>query len=355
MPADSSVRTNIGSVLERGAETSLSDDDFNRCALLAFVHQFHHNLPYQRYCLRLNRTPETVTDWLEIPAVPTAAFKEVELVAGRAVDAQLVFRTSGTTRGTDRRGTHYILDTSLYEQSLLAGFRTFVARGHRPMRMLSLVPSHTELPDSSLSYMITTVMRELGAANSDCFASREGIDTKSLDHVLQTCNEPVCLLGTSLAFLHWLADDAVQFNLPAGSRLMDTGGFKGETRSVSAPEMRERYRKQLAIAEPDCINEYGMTELCSQYYDSGDQLYKGPPWLRARVVDPDTLQAVPRGSSGILQHFDLANLDSVCAVLTEDLAHEEETGFVLAGRAAGAMPRGCSIAMDMLLRDAARR
>lgn len=140
---------------------------------------------------------------------------------------------------------------------------------------------------------------------------------------------------------------------------MDTGGFKGDERAVSADEMYARYRAQLGLADVACINEYGMTELCSQYYDSAfrdgtpasPRVKKGPPWLSFRIVDPDTLATVPHGETGILQHFDLANLNSVCAVLTEDLAYARDDGFVLLGRAPGAQPRGCSIAMDMLLRD----
>jgi hypothetical protein len=119
--------------------------------------------------------------------------------------------------------------------------------------------------------------------------------------------------------------------------------------------MRARYQTAFGIPPDLCVNEYGMTELCSQYYDAGyfgeNTVKQGPPWLRARVVDPETLAPVARGEVGILQHLDLANLDSVCAILTEDLAFETDNGFVLLGRAPGAMPRGCSIAMDIMLAD----
>jgi hypothetical protein len=47
---------------------------------------------------------------------------------------------------------------------------------------------------------------------------------------------------------------------------------------------------------------------------------------------------------------DLANLGSVAAIQTEDLGRVDEHGLVLEGRAVGATPRGCSIAMDLLLR-----
>src|SRR5207247_288490 len=76
-----------------------------------------------------------------------------------------------------------------------------------------------------------------------------------------------------------------------------------------------------------CVNEYGMTELCSQRYDSAldDRFHgrslaprrlAGPPWLRTRVLDPDTLAPVAPGASGLLCHHDLANAGSVSVVLS---------------------------------------
>ena len=76
-----------------------------------------------------------------------------------------------------------------------------------------------------------------------------------------------------------------------------------------------------------------------------------PPWVRTRAVDPDTLAPVASGTVGILQHFDLANLGSVMAVQTEDLGVVDGDRFTLLGRSPGAQPRGCSIALDMLLQD----
>jgi hypothetical protein len=201
--------------------------------------------------------------------------------------------------------------------------------------------------------MVSTVVRDLGTEDSEFFADPHGLRTGELNRVLAATDVPVCLLGTSLAYLHWLDElGTKRFQLPEGSCLMDTGGFKGADRSVSAQDLRARYAETLGIAPAACVNEYGMTELCSQYYDRGDFIKRGPPWLRARIVDPETLDAVAEGQTGIIQHFDLANLDSVCAVQTEDLAYARDDGFVLLGRAPGAAPRGCSIAMDILLADA---
>lgn len=354
MSAGANISATLLALMQRGADTPIADDEFNSLALRVFGHQFDLNAPYRRYCERRERTPLNVTDWTHIPAVPTAAFKEVALVAGNAADAKLIFKTSGTTRGAEKRGAHYILDPALYEASLLPTFRRFVLRGSDSMRMLSLIPPADELTDSSLSYMITHVVRQLGSAGSGFHATTAGgLDVAGVAAALSGADGPICLLGTSLAFMHFMeALGQTRFTLPSGSRLMDTGGFKGERREITAGELRTLYQEKLGIAADDCINEYGMTELCSQYYDAQPEIKRGPPWLRARVVDPDSLRPVPAGETGILQHFDLANLHSVSAVQTEDLAIETDTGFVLLGRAPGASPRGCSIAMDILLADA---
>ena len=111
------------------------------------------------------------------------------------------------------------------------------------------------------------------------------------------------------------------------------------------------------------VNEYGMTELLSQYYEPAPWLEENedlaarrllpPPWMRFQVLDPLTLAPVAEGEPGLLCHFDLANLGSVSAVLTEDMGQRDGEGLKLLGRAPGAEPRGCSLAMEELLSAAA--
>jgi hypothetical protein len=216
--------------------------------------------------------------------------------------------------------------------------------------------------------MVALVMERLGAEGSGWFASSaHGIDTARLRTALDACTRdgrPVCILGTSFSFVHWLdelAERDERLTLPPGSRLMDTGGYKGRSRDVPADELRAHYHQRLGIAPGACINEYGMTELCSQFYDStladprGARRKLAPPWVRTRVVDPDSLEEVPAGGRGLLQHVDLANLGSVMAVQTEDVGERITDGFLVHGRATGSIPRGCSIAMDELLAAARHR
>jgi hypothetical protein len=74
-----------------------------------------------------------------------------------------------------------------------------------------------------------------------------------------------------------------------------------------------------------------------------------PGWVRVSAVDPGTLAPVPDGEVGVLRIDDLANLDSVCAIQTSDLAIVRGGGVELLGRAPGATPRGCSLAVEEAL------
>jgi hypothetical protein len=171
------------------------------------------------------------------------------------------------------------------------------------------------------------------------------------------------MLGTAAAFAHLLEaldERGRRFRLPVGSRIMETGGFKGQRREMSREKFYPWLLDRLGVSGFYCVAEYGMTEMCSQFYDnvlreralgrSPELRYKTvPPWVRTEVVDAETLEPMPPGRVGVLRHFDLANLDSVLAVQTDDIGIAYERGFEILGRAAGAELRGCSIAMDQWL------
>jgi hypothetical protein len=353
------LRDQILKLMSDGAE--ISDVAFNQIALDVFRFQFENNEPYRKYCERRNAQPGSIDDWLRIPAVPTAAFKEAELVCGNADDAMVVFRTSGTTRGREKRGAHYVLDLEMYDRSLLPTFKRFVLADVTTMPIVSLIPAWHEESDSSLSYMVSMVVRKLGAEDSRFVINESGIAHEALHEWLDehiSAQKPVCILGTSLAVLHWfdhLRDAGLRFDLPQGSRIMDTGGFKGSTRSITSEGLRMLYDELLGVDSKYAVNEYGMTEMLSQFYDaqlanfSAASIKQGPPWVRTAVVDPESLEPLPEGTDGLLRHFDLANLFSVSAIQTEDLGIARDEGFEMRGRADGAAPRGCSIAMDMFL------
>ena len=358
--AAAGLRSELLRWFEAGADAPIPEAEFDELALRVFAHNVETVPAYGAYCAARDRTPATVEHWTQVPAVPTTAFKELPL-HDRTAAVERVFRTSGTSRGRERRGEHHVVDLDLYRASLRATFEAFLLPdGARP-RMLSLMPSVEAMPDSSLAFMISDVMTAFGGEGAATVADPDGIDYAALDaRVGEAGGEPVLLLGTSAAFVHWLdhlAEDDRRVALSEGSRLMDTGGYKGRGRRFDPDELRAAYGERLGLPAWACVNEYGMTELLSQYYDTSlrdrtaasPPRKRGPGWLRSVAVDPETLDPLPPGHSGVLRHVDLANLHSVAAVQTEDLGAVDGRGLVLEGRAAGAPPRGCSIAMDMLL------
>src|SRR5947208_1292021 len=148
----------------------------------------------------------------------------------------------------------------------------------------------------------------------------------------ETSGEALLLLGVTAAFAQLFQACRARgraFRLGPASRVVDTGGQKGLTRPLSRPAFLRECWTLLGIPGYYCVNEYGMTELCSQRYDSAldDRFHgrslaprrlAGPPWLRTRVLDPDTLVPVAPGATGLLCHHDLANAGSVSVVLSED-------------------------------------
>ena len=336
---------------------------FDCLALDVFAYQFEQNEPYRRFCERRGMSPAVVSHWTEIPAVPTAAFREAVLICGDPADAAAVFCTSGTSGGPERRGRHYVRDLSLYETSALTNFSRHVLPDRARLPMLILGPPPELAPDSSLTWMFEKVRVAYGAQASGYFIGTDGLRFDALLAALEESERgamPVTILGTASALAHLieaLAGRRLRFALPSGSRLMETGGFKRRGGEVPREEFYARLIDRLGLSELYCVAEYGMTELCSQFYDNvlnerargrSPQLrYKVvPPWVRTRVLDAETLEPVPTGEIGVLRHFDLANLDSVTAIQTDDLGVAGADGFEILGRAAGAELRGCSLAMD---------
>ncbi len=328
---------------------------FEALAREAFAFQYERVAPFRELCDRRGATPATAASWREVPTVPTLAFKSLDLAAAPAVE---VFRSSGTTG--ERRSVHSQPFPDLYRAVIDATLpEAFLAGLERPP-MLSLVPARAVLPDSSLAFLADHAIARFGAADSATVFGPRGLDSKAARSWLaarQRDRRPAAILATALALaslLEALERLDLRFRLPAGSRVFETGGFKGKRREIGRAELGARIRERLAVPPGRVVREYGMTELTSHFYTralaGGDpDLFVPPPWTRVRVLDPATLEETRPGAVGLLAVFDLANLGSAVHVLTEDLATAEGGGFRLAGRAAGAELRGCSLAAEELI------
>jgi len=344
------------SAFERGAPMP---ETFDALAVDLARFQGKHVAGYARLAAARDVDLASVRRAIDAPAVPTDAFKLARVSAFPEDQTKVTFRTSGTTVG--QRGEHHFRTTATYDRGAVAFARAaLLDQMAAPLPVLVVGPPPAELPDSSLTHMIELFVRTFGlpaAVAETYFIQGEVIDLAAFDErvsrLLAEGREGALVLGTSFAFVHLLdalGDDT--FRLPARSRVMQTGGFKGRSREVDGEVLRRDIARAFDIAETDVRSEYGMTELSSQFYDrpsAQGRVYVEPPWARVIPVDPETLAPVADGDMGIARIEDLANVDSAFAVVTADRVRRVEGGFQLLGRLPGATPRGCSIAIDELL------
>ena len=387
---DPAARALDGQIMQFIASEQPSDAEFDRLALACFAYQYERCEPYQRFCDRQARTPRSVSTWLDVPAVQTTSFADARLACFPRESTVIEFHSSGTTSSGERSSTLELDSPALYEASLLAQFRRRIVPDATKMRVIALMPSRADAPHSSLSYMAEHLIGTIGGPGSGFFIENDALAFDSLFEALDR-PEPALVFGTAFAFVH-LFDrcraDGLTFQLPVGSRVVETGGFKGRSREVPRSELYAALSESLGVPRGMCASEYGMCELGSQWYDATiedavasraplgrphhkraspgiphaspqspdphqpDQrrdLKVGPHWARAIVADPVTAQPVERGTEGLIRIFDLSNRGSVCALITGDVGVERDGGFVLLGRSAGAPPKGCSIDADELL------
>jgi len=330
--------------------------EFNQLALDVFAHQYEHVAVYRRFCERRGVSPGRVDRWEDVPALPADAFKHgLDTPTG-----PYVFLSSGTTAGPERRSRHAVESLAAYEASALSHFRTMVlADEPGPLATLVLGPTVSSHPHSSLGQMFTWCVEHFASdttlvafdtgGRANISAAVDWLAERSLG------SAPVLILAVTSALtavLEALRDRHGPCRLPADSRIVDTGGRKGIPHVLSPKGVLKAAWRWLHVPAYLCVNEYGMTEMFSQFYDDAlesrasgrlsPRAKVGPPWARTRVVDPAALEPVSSGTVGLLRHFDLANWESVSAIQTLDLGCEVGIGFELRGRAAGAESRGCS-------------
>jgi hypothetical protein len=332
-------------------------DSFGELALELFALQFDSVASYRGFCRARRVRPENVSRWQEIPAIPAGAFKEFDVSSLPCEERVSKFVSSGTTAQDRSRHFHSPESLGVYEASLWAWFKTHLTPSKLD-RCLFLTPSAEDAPSSSLVHMLETIRGELGMEKSVFFGRADKTGGWLLDvdravaelEKLSGGNHPVLLLGTAFSYVQLLDELALKGKsvcLPPGSRAMETGGYKGRSRVLSRSELRRLITGRLGIPATGIVSEYGMSELSSQAYDLtpglDQSVFRFPPWVRAQVISMETGLEVGEGETGLIRVFDLANVRSVLALQTEDLAVKRGEGFELVGRAAIAEPRGCSL------------
>ena len=332
----------------------------------------HHPL-YGRYCALHGRTTRGAS-LLDYPPLPVESFKRADLCPFDPTLDVAEFRSSGTTEGV--KSIHRFRDLTLLQKSITYAFTELISRVMPAgMRFFSLMPSSENNPHSSLGYMLSFFVQCFGGPGSDFFFTLEhGLDVDRLCDALQQAQAEgvaVHLMGPAFSYVELLdrLGDRT-FSCAPGSRLLETGGYKGRVREVPKSELRDALSARLGIPRRAIYGEYGMCELTSQGYEichlnTGDPLpdeglFIFPAWLKCLVFNPESMAPVLPGHAGQIGFFDACNLDSAAYILTGDLGTmialpdelqnrlpgKPKYALKLHGRAPDAVPKGCSMSWD---------
>ena len=65
--------------LSAGMAGMEEDEDFDALALAAFAFQYERSEPFRRLCDARGVRPGSISNWRDVPAVPTTAYRTMEL------------------------------------------------------------------------------------------------------------------------------------------------------------------------------------------------------------------------------------------------------------------------------------
>ena len=307
-----------------------SEAEFEREALRLFRHQAEHCAPYAEYVRLLGVKPSQVQRVEDIPMLPIEIFKLHKVYCGEQ-EPQMTFTSSATTGMVQSR--HYVEDIALYERAFTESFRHFYG-DERKCSIYALLPSYLEREGSSLVYMAERLIAQCGGGGFYLHDYEKLLNDMSHDP------NPKILLGVTYALLDLAENYAPKLE---NTVVMETGGMKGRRKELPKSELHKVLCSAFGVER--IHSEYGMAELMSQAYSSGEGLFRTPRWMKVLVRDVNNpFRRLPSGRRGGLDIIDLANRSSCAFIATEDMGVRYDDGsFRIEGRISQSDIRGCNL------------
>lgn len=307
-----------------------SPEQFNAVALEVFRFQAEHCAVYAEYLRLIGADPASIRRIEDIPMLPIGLFKSHDIYSA-ATPPQIVFTSSATTGMSFSR--HLVADTSIYERDFTEGFRLFYG-DIKQWSVYGLLPNYLERTGSSLVYMVDSLIRQAGSGGFYLHNYEKLLSDMAAD------SRPKILIGVTYALLELAEKYAPKLD---NTVVMETGGMKGRRKEMSKEELHGLLCSAFGVER--IHSEYGMAELLSQGYSTGEGLFASPPWMRVIVRDiNDPFTHLEAGRRGAIDIIDLGNIYSCSFIATEDvgIAYADNT-FRIEGRITDADIRGCNL------------
>jgi len=315
-----------------------TESDFQTACLETFRYQYENVEVYRKFVDFLKIDSTAIKEITNIPFLPIEMFKNHLVLDQNSVSGDY-FQSSGTTQMT--RSKHYIADFSLYEESIYNSFEQFIGKPE-DFIFLGLLPNYSENTHSSLIYMVDFLMKKSAKPENGYFLYNH----QDLFELLQTLEDKkVILFGVSFAlldFLDTLQSQNLSMSPSKNLTVIETGGMKGRKEEMTKDELLKIFQKGFRTER--IFSEYSMTELLSQAYSMGGNIYKSPNWMRILVRNTeDPFSYVEDGRTGAINVIDLANRHSCSFIATQDLGRLQDGTFEVLGRIDHSDIRGCSL------------
>ena len=299
-------------------------------ALEVFRFQAEHCAVYAEYLRLIGADAASITRIEDIPMLPICLFKSHDIYSAQT-PPQIVFTSSATTGMSFSR--HLVADTSIYERDFTEGFRLFYG-DIKQWSVYGLLPNYLERTGSSLVYMVDSLIRQAGSGGFYLHNYEKLLSDMAAD------SRPKILIGVTYALLELAEKYAPKLD---NTVVMETGGMKGRRKEMSKEELHGLLCSAFGVER--IHSEYGMAELLSQGYSTGEGLFASPPWMRVIVRDiNDPFTHLEAGRRGAIDIIDLGNIYSCSFIATEDvgIAYADNT-FRIEGRITDADIRGCNL------------
>ncbi|CAN5603113.1 acyltransferase [soil metagenome] len=318
-----------------------SENQFEKVALEIFRFQAEHTVIYRKYLELLKCDPGKITSSTQIPFLPVEFFKSHEiLVKNQESRAKMkTFSSSGTTDNIVSK--HFVSDISVYDKSFRKGFELFYG-DVSDYCILALLPSYLEREGSSLVYMMDALIKDSNNSQSGFYLHNKAELFNVLSELKKQNQKPL-LLGVTYALLDFAENHPIHF---PELIVMETGGMKGKREEMIRSDVHEKLKKGFGISSVH--SEYGMTELLSQAYSSGDGIFLTPPWMKIIIhQQSDLFSEAGEGQTGVISVIDLANIYSCSFITTQDVGRKHSDGsFEVLGRTDFSDMRGCNLMVE---------
>ena len=306
---------------------------FEKLALELFHYQMENNPIYAPYAALIlkGKIPANI---YEIPFLPIDFFKREQIICkGKAVEE--VFLSSGTT---GEQSKHLISDLTLYKKSFRKTFQKFYG-DIKDYCILALLPSYQEREGSSLIFMVDDLIRKSKHPKSNFYLNNLSELSETIKE-LELKGQKTILFGVTYALLDLAAQYPQQLK---NTIIMETGGMKGKRKELLKEEIHQLLQE--AFITEKIHSEYGMTELLSQGYSKGENIFNFPSWMKILIRDVnDPLSIIGNNKTGGVNVIDLANIYSCPFIATQDLGKTfDNSSFTVLGRFNESDVRGCNL------------